>query len=172
MKKRVFIGIFASPELKRKIFDLKNKFKDLPVRWMRDENLHLTLLPPIYLDDKQIVEMLEKLKLLENKIGEFEIQFNRVSLGPTLRRPRLIWAEGEENQKLDGLKRQITQILDYHQDKRPFLPHLTLARFKPKNPVIINEKVDWQEVAISFSIIQSECLEKGAVYIPLATIDL
>lgn len=172
MKKRVFIGIFASPRLKRKIFDFRHRFNDLPVRWIVEENLHLTLIPPLELSDNEIVEMIEKLEEITGEFESVEIEFDRVCFGPNLRRPRLIWAEGKENFKLKSLKNTITDILGRNIDKRPFRPHLTLARFRPGSSIMINQKIDWQETAKSFCVIQSECLASRARYTNLAEIKL
>lgn len=172
MKKRIFLGINVSNELKAKIAKFREKYQDLPVRWMADENLHLTLIPPLELADNEIVEMIEKLEEIEGEFGRIEIEFNKVCFGPDLRRPRLIWAGGEENLKLESLKNRITEILGLRPQKRISKPHLTLARFKPMVLVKINKPISWQEKADSFSIVQSECLENGAVYTNLAEIKL
>lgn len=177
MEKRVFVGIFASLKLKRKVFALRRKFYHLPVRWIPDENLHLTLIPPLELDDKGIVEMIEKSQTLEGKIGQIKIKFNRLSFGPNPRRPRLIWIEGKSNQKLVELKNRITRILGLRAEGRLFKPHLTIARFKPKDyfnfpTKDLDEKISWSFLAESICVIQSECLEEGARYTNLSEIKL
>jgi len=177
MKKRIFLAIDISDKLKKEILKFRQKFNDLPVRWVAKENLHLTLIPPLELNDKGIVEMIEKLQALKGKVGRIEINFNRISLGPNLRRPRLIWVGGKPNQKLIKLKNTITQILGLRRENRSFLPHLTLARFRPRDfynfpQIRLKEKINWQEDAASFSIIQSECLEKGAIYTKMGEIEL
>lgn len=177
MKKRIFIGIFISQELRTKILQLENNYRDLPVRWVKEENLHLTLIPPMQLDDNEVVKAVEKLQTFKNKVGPVEIRFNRISLGPNPRRPRLIWLGGEPNQKLIELKNKLTQILGLRAESRSFRPHLTITRFKPKDyanfPIKdLCEEIDWKETAESFSIIQSECLESGARYTVLEKIRL
>lgn len=177
MEKRVFIGIFVSPELKRKILGFKNKYRDLPVRWMIEEKLHLTLIPPMQLNDNEIVEMIKKLQTLKGKMGQIEIKFSHVSLGPNPRRPRLIWLEGEPNQKLIELKNEITQILGLRAEGRPFRPHLTIARFKLRDyfdfsTKNLSEKIGWFFAAESIYIIESKRLPDGAEYTILDKITL
>jgi 2'-5' RNA ligase len=174
--KRIFVAINISDRLKKKISIFRQKYNNLPVRWIVDENLHLTLMPPIELNDNQIVVMIEKLKTLEAKIGIIKINFNLIALGPNPRKPRIIWAEGEKNQQLLVLKNKINEILSFNSDRRLFRPHLTLARFRPKDYFSfpfknLSEKINWREDAISFSIIQSERMAKGAVYTILDTIN-
>lgn len=177
MKKRVFIGIFISPKLKRKFLGFRNKYQDLPVRWIAEKNLHLTLIPPIELDDNEIVVMIEKLQTLKEKVGQIKIKFNRLSLGPNLRRPRLIWLGGEPNQKLIELKNKLIQILDLRAEGRPFQPHLTIARFKLGDylnfPIKnLSEKINWLFTTESICVIESRCLPNGAEYTILETIQL
>lgn len=177
MKKRIFIAINISAELKREILKFKETIK-LPVRWLIEENLHITLWPPIDLDDNQIVAMIEKLKELEGIFGPIKIEFKRVTFGPNPINPRLIWAEGIDNLKLTELKNKITHKLGYNQkDRRPFRPHLTLARFRPRDYQTfiqkrLDEEVNWSLTADSFAIIQSELKSGGAVYTILDTIQL
>ncbi|MCX6811451.1 MAG: RNA 2',3'-cyclic phosphodiesterase [Candidatus Berkelbacteria bacterium] len=178
MKKRIFIAINISDNLKKEIKKFRQKYNSLPVRWMPDENLHLTLMPPTEFDDNQIVAIIEKLKELEGVFGPIRIEFQRVTFGPNPIHPRLIWAEGADNPKLAELKNKITQKLGYNQkDKRPFRPHLTLARFRSQDYQIflqkrLDKEVDWSLTADSFSIIQSELKSDGAVYTKLDEIDL
>lgn len=172
MKKRIFLGIRISDKLKNKIAEFRQKYKNLPVRWMREENFHLTIIAPMELDDNEMVEMIEKLKKIEDEFGPIEIEFDKICFGPNLRRPRLIWVESKPNQKLVKLKNKITQILGLRIESRLSRPHLTIARFKPRDLVKINKPISWQEEADSFAIVQSKCLENGAVYINLAEIKL
>lgn len=177
MKKRIFIAINISDNLKEEIKKFRQKYNDLPVRWMPDENLHLTLMPPTEFDDNEMVKMIEKLKKIEGELGFIEVKFDQACLGPDLRRPRLIWVKCEENSKLESLKNRMTDILGLRRVGRPNSFHLTIARFKPRdyaNFKIKNlcEEVDWTEIAKSFNIIQSECLSERARYTKLAEIKL
>lgn len=177
MKKRIFAAINISDNLKKEIAEFRQKFNNLPVRWMRDENLHLTLIPPQGLSDNEIVDWIERLKKIEGKFGPIEIEFEKICLGPNPRRPRLIWLEGEENPKLEELRNKMTQILGIREIKEKFKIHLTLARFRPRDFARfsiknLSEKTDWADTAKSISVIQSECLRDGARYTNLAEIEL
>jgi 2'-5' RNA ligase len=187
MKKRIFVAINISDNLKNEIKKFRQKYNSLPVRWMPDENLHLTLMPPTEFVDNEMVKMIEKFqpeadrplaeKNPEWKTGAIKISFNRVSFGPDLRRPRLIWVKCEENSKLESLKNRMTDILGLRRVGRPNSFHLTIARFKPRDYANFRikdlcEEVDWTEIAKSFNIIQSECLPEGARYTKLAEIKL
>lgn len=43
---RLFIGIKVSQQLRNKIQTYREKHRDLPVRWIKERNLHITLVPP------------------------------------------------------------------------------------------------------------------------------
>lgn len=119
--KRIFVAINISDRLKKKVSIFHQKYNNLPVRWIPDENLHLTLMPPTELDDNEMVKMIEKLKKIEGELGFIEVKFDQVCLGPDLRRPRLIWAKCEENSKLESLKNRMTDILGLRRGGRPIL---------------------------------------------------
>lgn len=175
--KRIFVAINISDRLKKKVSIFRQKYNNLPVRWMPEENLHLTLIPPMELSDNEMVEMIEKIKKVEGEFGPMTIKFNKVSFGPDLSRPRLIWAKSEKNLKLESLKNRITDILGLRNSGRADSFHLTLARFKPRDYANfkikdLRQEVNWAEKAESIKFIQSECLAEGARYTNLAEIDL
>ncbi|MEK7192162.1 MAG: RNA 2',3'-cyclic phosphodiesterase [Patescibacteria group bacterium] len=169
IKKRVFVAIGLSQSLQSKILEWERKFRNLPVRWLAGKNLHITLIPPWYAEEKEI----EKIKKILNSIGgvikPFEIKFEKVAFGPAPRQPRLIWAEGAVPGELIKLKTRIEKMLGQKPEKRPFFLHLTLARFRPEDfksfpRQILNEKVEWKEEAQSFVLMESRLSRLGADY--------
>lgn len=168
-KKRIFIGIPASEELQKMVTDWKNSRNDLlglPIRWVNGKNLHLTLAPPWYEDNvEQIGIKLDSLAGFRN----FEIEFIKICYGPNLSNPRLIWAEGLPSKKLEGLKRRMEEIFKVKNENHPWLPHLTIARFKPEDnkkisAKIINEKISWKEKIESLALFESKLSPNGAKY--------
>jgi 2'-5' RNA ligase len=166
IKKRIFIGIPVSLETKKKISIWQEKNKKLPVRFIQNKNLHITLLPPWYTEDVKKIE--EKLFYFE-KIGNFYIKFYKISLGPSFYNPRLIWVEGKTPEKIILLKKNLEKLLNFKAEERKFKTHITIARFSKKdlnfyNIKKIEENINWLENVKSFAIFESLLSKNGAEY--------
>ncbi len=164
---RIFIAIPISKNLQDEIARYRGFYPDLPARWLEGKNLHLTLIPPWevavgdsrFQREENIIEIEKKIRLLENKLGEFEMKFDNVSFGPNRfnppsagrsqpaarQSPRLIWATGQvphpctrqgckgEGQKIIELKKSLERVLNKKSERDEFLLHLTIARFRPED---------------------------------------
>lgn len=73
---RVFIGVKASKQLQKKVRGWRKIHAGLPVRWIKEHNLHLTLVPPWYEDD---IEKAKK-KLHELPFSRHTVTFDRVGI--------------------------------------------------------------------------------------------
>ncbi|MDP4266841.1 MAG: RNA 2',3'-cyclic phosphodiesterase [Bacteroidota bacterium] len=164
---RIFIGIQIGEELIKQILKWEDRHQtllrkiepgaDIFVRWLKPENLHITVIPPWDTEDIESVKNnLEQI----NKIGAFEIMFDYVSYGPKIKHPRLIWTGGQTHKKFLELKsnlEDITGIKDNHQET---LIHLTLARFKEPyfkkiSSAKINENIIWKDIVSEITLFQS-----------------
>jgi 2'-5' RNA ligase len=102
-------------------------------RWVRSENLHLTL--------KFIGEAAEtKLAAIRSALAGARsdqpttVIFRGLGFFPNEKRPRVFWAGIEASPNLKTLAAEIdraTEKLGIPREQRPFSPHLTLARFEP-----------------------------------------
>lgn len=141
----------------------------MPVRWLAPDNLHLTLLPPWLADDKTIEEIADQLEELKYCCRPFNIRFTEVVYGPQPRKPSLICALGKAPAAMIRLKQTFELALGRPAPARPYLLHLTLARFHPENfssfkVKKLNDKIFWQEKADSFQLIESLLKPDGAEY--------
>lgn len=161
---RVFVAlpIFA---LQDEVLKIQKKYSNLPVRWILPHNLHITLVPPW--EENNIELISNNLKLLDGQFQAFKINFNLISYGPNKFSPRLIWASGSAPLELLKLRNFIFNVLGKKPEKRPFLLHLTLARFdsgrKIKLPPL-DVKIFWEEKVKEFVLMRSHLLKAGAEY--------
>ncbi|MCL4437609.1 2'-5' RNA ligase family protein [Patescibacteria group bacterium] len=126
--KRIFIAVPISKYLQEEIFNWEKKYEKLPVRWLSGKNIHITIIPPWYEDNLEvIIEKLESVK------GEpFNVEFSKVSYGFDPKQPRLIWAEGKAPEKIIRLKAELEKIFpEYKSEYKDWLMHITIARFDP-----------------------------------------
>ncbi len=119
-------------ELARLQEQIKKSCRDCPARWVSPVNVHLTL---NFLGDVS-TSKLDGLKLAvaETSGGTtgFDVALAELGAFPNLERPRAIWVgiRGDLSKLLSlqqTLERSISE-LGITPDKRPFSPHLTLAR--------------------------------------------
>jgi 2'-5' RNA ligase len=107
---------------------LKNK-----ARWVRAENLHVTLKFIGNVDAGKLDAIRAELA----KVGSgapVELRFHRLGFFPNERRPRVLWVGVESSPNLAALAAQIDALLSKSaipRETRDFSPHLTLARFDP-----------------------------------------
>lgn len=171
MKTRIFIAIRATDDLKRTIarWVEKNK-KDYPlVRWLDPDNWHITLIPPWYEDEAGSAKVKLLLSSASGLLDPFDLTFTDISFGPTKKEPRLIWASSEAPQAIIKLKEEIEKALNRPGEKRDFLLHLTIARFRPEKfeafpTQDLNEAIDWPETASEFQLMRSDLHPDGARY--------
>lgn len=166
MKQRIFVALTVSNRLQRNVESWQKNLKDLPLRLMRGKNLHITLIPPWYVEDPEnAISILKKVR----GIKPFKVGFEKITYGPRKYKPRLIWANGQEKDEIIRLKKEIGKILKKKEEKREYLLHLTIARFKPEDydnfPVKeLNEKIAWKETFSSFCLMRSHIKRGGADY--------
>ena len=178
MLKRVFIAINLPENLKKKLLEFQQKFKELPAKWVKKENLHLTLIFLGYLKDFH----LEKVKEITNKVSKefspFSVFLKRACFGPPkIFPPRLVWVELEKNENLENLVKKLQNLLKENKipfviEEREFLPHITLARIKkwefqrmePEERPKINEILKESFEVKSIEIMESHLKRSGAEY--------
>lgn len=148
-------------------------------RWVRAENLHLTL--------KFLGEVAEgKLDAVRDALGVIRsdqavaLEFRGLGFFPDEKRPRVFWAGMEASPNLKTLAVHIEGAmakLGFPRERREFSPHLTLARFeRPRMPEALHKVIAenrWREFGSlrtnEFHLIQSRLRPSGAEYTTLTT---
>jgi 2'-5' RNA ligase len=103
--------------------------------WVREPSLHLT----VKFLGEQAPEQVPKLTEAMRKVGErnkvIEVEIGGVGAFPNFRRPRVVWIGVSPDPKLELLHHDVESVcemLGVPVDGKPFRPHLTLARVKPR----------------------------------------
>ncbi len=127
--KRLFFAI-PIPDLYKK--ELVHSFlqKSYPgIRWTKEEQLHITLhfLGPV--DDEKIKELIPQAAAACQSFHSFNLQFNTFKAILHNRKPRMIWAQFEENQSFESLSHKLRDMFPTGENRKP-VPHATLARIK------------------------------------------
>ena len=109
-------------------------------RWVRPENLHVTLKFIGNVDAGK----LEAIRAVLGEVrtgGDVELRFRGVGFFPNEKRPRVLWAGIAASPNLAPLAAEIDARLEklgIARETREYAPHLTLARFDPPG---ISEKL-------------------------------
>jgi 2'-5' RNA ligase len=162
--------------------DLK---KDGPrLRWVRPQNIHLTLKFLGNIQPKRIPAVERAMTQALQGKRSLALKIQGMGVFPGIRRPRVLWIGlGGDIQALEQLQAVLENALDaeaFERDRRPFKAHLTLARM-PKR-IDGRRLLQVIEKAGNFNteeffcneliLFQSDLRPQGAIYTPLKRISL
>jgi 2'-5' RNA ligase len=179
MKRRVFISIPLPRVIRENIEVWQIRHPDFNVRWIKPENLHITVVPPWYVEEAELYHVENALQRAVKGFRPFSVHFQRIIWGPPGREARLIWAEGETTEEFQSLKNLIEDELLSDpetefivKENRPSKLHITIARFPPasiKKLSKLDETAGWSfevnEVALMESVLKMEGAEYGVIKI-------
>jgi len=132
------------------------KWADLPVRWGKIENLHITLAYLGFIEDENLPGICRSVRNAAREIEPFEVRLSEILIAPSESQPRMIWAAGEKSTELKTLVEAVEKSLGMHkQEKKSFAPHATLARIRKEKWMALPVKPEIQE-KINFIIPVSE----------------
>ncbi len=184
MQHRIFIAINFPENIKKKLSDYENKWLELPCRWTRKENLHITLAFLGYLPDEELVKICNITREIALKHEPFFINLNKIIYGPPKKSPpRMIWVEGEESEELGKLQKALENSLlttealakadqTISTEARPYAPHVTLGRIKewefrriePEERPEVNEEISLNFEVNSIEVMESDLKRGGPEY--------
>ena len=186
---RLFVALEIPAAVRDNLAAQINELRDLPaplaakrLRWVRPENLHVTL---------KFIGEVEAAKLdgirsaltaigLDAPVG---LDFRGLGFFPDEKYPRVLWVGLHASGNLPVLASDIDRTLEGQgiaRDERAFAPHLTLARFEPRGlherlRIAIQKNSEREFGAFEareFHLIQSRLKPSGAEYTSLAAFPL
>jgi len=179
IRHRVFIAINIPEDIKRKLFEIQQKWAGLPVRWTKKNSLHLTLSFLGYVESENLYRICEITKEVARNQQSFFCSFKKVLLGPQGKAPRMIWVVGEKSAEATKVKQELEKefslesSINFVPENRSFSPHITLARIKMdewrnlKEVPKIEENFSFDFSVNSIEVMESHLLGDGAEYIVL-----
>jgi 2'-5' RNA ligase len=132
---RLFVALDLPEEVRGALVDWqRGALTDPALRPVKPESLHMTLVFLGYQAEKEIERIAEAALGVEAAAPEVRLEPDPVGL-PRGKRPRLfaVDAPSEGAIALQGkVERRLVEARFYEPEKRPFWPHLTVARVKPE----------------------------------------
>ncbi len=177
---RTFIAVKIAPETKlQEMFSyLKESLRDEQMKWVNENNLHLTLKFLGETTIQQTEEIKDKLELIRRNFRSFPIVLKGLGYFKSKRQPKVLFARIEDAGLLKALALVIEESvseLGFEHEKRKFSPHLTLARIRDLKDVgkfhrLVESYSNtfFQDDALSEIIFYQSILKpQGAVYKPI-----
>jgi 2'-5' RNA ligase len=137
---RLFVALEIPPAVRGNLGALIKELRALEpssgakkMRWVRPENLHVTL----KFIGEAAPEKLEAIRAALSAVHSTqpaELRLRGLGFFPNDKRARVLWAGIEASPNLAAIAGDIDQHLEkagFPRESRPFTPHLTLARFEP-----------------------------------------
>ncbi|PIP28389.1 MAG: RNA 2',3'-cyclic phosphodiesterase [Candidatus Moranbacteria bacterium CG23_combo_of_CG06-09_8_20_14_all_35_22] len=179
MKSRIFISFNIPEKAKKGLLLVTEKWRDLPVKWIRENNLHITLVFLGLVSEEAILEICEKTRAICEKENIFDIEFDQIELFPLKEEPKIIALTGKPSEELKNLVNNIEKGLGIsNTPKKSFRAHITLGRIRKykwealeSKPEIL-EKFPLNLSIESVEIISSELNENGSNYLTLESCPL
>jgi len=133
---RSFLAFELPPEIRGQIGAVSKELQKarMPVRWVKEENIHLTMIFLGSVNQDVIDEIKERVPSVVERFSTIKTRLNGVGVFPHWRKPRVVWVGLDgEIERLSNLRDELQaelKALGLRQEKRPFRPHLTIGRFK------------------------------------------
>ncbi len=183
---RAFIAIALEPgwiaELKQVQRQFQSRLPEEAVRWVRPEQLHLTLRFLGQVSRESSAALTVALNQAVADIAPFRLALAGVGSFPDSKNPRVVWV-GIKGQ-LDSLRRLQAQVetqmrgFGDHHEERIFQPHLTIGRVKAHGKIArsVGELVECaavrdpgEMIVRQIHLVHSELAPEGARYTTLAS---
>lgn len=186
---RIFFSLKPGKQLMQIIEDFKRANDDLDVRWIKNSNLHVTLLFAGEIKNELVPEFISRINGLNFSFNEIKLTAEQFGFAPDPQNARMLWLKLHKNPEFSSLANILRDTaFDFSQEKgikfnlpkKNFepTPHITLARFKPQNAqkqgAYLNLMLppDAQLITENFQLTESKLKPKGAEYNELKSFPL
>ena len=175
---RTFIALHLPAAVEQTLLDTISQFRlrfpAASVRWVRQEQLHLTLRFLGETAVSHLPALQQGLDHIATRHAPLTLRLGSLGCFPNCQRPRVFWVGLEgELERLHALQQEIEGLVNqsgWAREKRPFSPHLTLGRSKDARHL---QGTIWhgtptsgekQMLLTKVALVESQLRPDGAVY--------
>lgn len=131
MDRKIFVSINIPERLKKRLARATEAWLDLPVKWIKERNYHITLSFLGHVNDALLGDICEKIEQAVAGLDIFDLEFTEISLGPNKDDARMVWLTGAASPELLELQERIEKELGiFVAGKKAFRPHVTLGKIR------------------------------------------
>ena len=180
MSKRLFLAVKIKPseEFLDVFYELKETLLDDKIKWVEEQNMHITLKFLGKTAEEDIPAIIDTLKPIAERHQSFFITTRSIGTFGGRKNPRVIWVGLEDAGVLEEISLEIDMALNelgFERETRKFSAHLTLGRVKfiKETNSLFNmvEKLKgevFQKYKVEkFTLFESKLSPKGPKYFPL-----
>lgn len=179
----VAIKIQAEKELLNQLEQFKQIFKQDKINWVNADNFHLTIRFIGNTTREQLYKLVEKLDRVGEVNQSFQFELKGTGSFSKKGKPRVLFVKISDSESLAALVPSVEKAVvgcGFHEELKPFRPHLTLGRIKhlesrTRSFSIVDElkNVEYQNVQVTeFVLYQSILQPEGPIYKPINTFKL
>jgi len=159
MKRKIFISLNIPERDRKRLARLAEKWHNLPIKWTKEANLHITLAFLGFVLESDLPEICQKVALAARKSTIFDLEFDEISLFPSAEEPRAVALIGRPSEELKTLVNDLEAELGIsYAPRKSFRAHVTLGRVR---------KNKWAGLET-----EPRILEKFAINLPVDTVDI
>ncbi len=182
---RAFIGVQIAPEVRARISEAIAQLAPeiFGIRWVREENFHLTLKFLGSIEEPHIELISNALAQATHPFRRFTISAKCFGVFPDTKRARVLWV-GLQGSDMPALAKSVESVLEpfgFPSEKRVFRPHLTVGRWR--HPMGSEQQLEgklklWKNFEFGESAVDEVVLfqsvpnREGAVYRSLKAVPL
>jgi 2'-5' RNA ligase len=160
---RTFLAVAVPQPIRMHVWRIaeNERQKDVAVKWVGLDNIHITLKFLGEIDEKQQADISRSMQQIAAQHESFVVNLKGIGCFPNPKYPRVLWVGVDKgSDELCTLAREIDEqlvVFDFRPEKR-FHPHVTIARMR--KPCVIDH-------ILNQSIATDTLTQQGAIYEPL-----
>jgi RNA 2',3'-cyclic 3'-phosphodiesterase len=152
--KRLFAAIKVHPseEYIRLFNEISSSLRHENIKWVKPENMHLTLKFFGQTDEKQIPLITKAIEIGVAPSKPFTLKIANTGIFGSKYDPKVIWFGIDKRDELDILAKNIFDELTksgWQQDRQNFIPHLTIGRIKE-----LKDKSLFQQIISKYNAVE------------------
>ena len=180
---RAFVGVPVGAAVVRAWTVARSGFEGAAIRWVPDENLHLTLKFLGNIEETRVAAIGSALREALSGTEGFVAAARGLGVFPDAARPRVLWI-GLDAAPLTAMARNVDRALapfGVEQSAAPFRPHVTVGRWRrpaPRDPRLRPALTRWRDHEFGrfpvdeVTLFRSTLRPAGAIYSPLGVFPL
>jgi 2'-5' RNA ligase len=168
---RTFIALEMNEHVQRHLEGVIRRVARLlpSVRWVDPKSIHLTLAFLGELDDAQLADAISATEQAAQQIRAFDYSLSRIGTIGNPRSPHVLWVGIDEPtghlNRLHSLVHHELSQRGFEIDKRPFSPHLTLARLKNPLPQVEQQRLQQLLEGKQQNLVPTERYHVGRIHV-------
>ncbi len=156
MQRKIFIGIDIDVHLKKAITKAVKEWKDLPIKWHKEDGLHIALLPLGWVGEDDVLDVSAVLADFCMHHAAFGVAFEKIAAvakdpaETRIAHAQIVRLVGQESPEMCALYIALADALDVPiGTKNHFAPHIEIGRMRAKQWQALKE---YPEQTISFPV--------------------